>query len=140
METEKPKRKLFHKERFLEGNRQRWLLVFLACGGVILTLDALGKIQKIDSYFTFLTFLSGSFILGYSGTETMKLFRTSETSENVTQTTQTQAVQVSDSTINKDIKIDSNQPITTVVSGGGNMIIDPTHGLTHNAKEEDYIL
>jgi hypothetical protein len=89
---QKPKRKLHTKEHFLEGNRQKWLIVFLLCGGLILGLDAAHFIQKVDSYLTFLTFLSGSFILGYSGTETMKLFRVSSESvnENITETTRTE--------------------------------------------------
>ena len=75
------KRSLHDKESFMQGNRQRWLIIFLICMFLILGLDASGMIQKVDSYLTFLTFLSGSFILGYSGTETMKLFSVSSTSQ-----------------------------------------------------------
>lgn len=87
------KRKLHTKESFLEGNRQKWLVIFLLCGGIILGLDAAGFVQRVDSYLTFLTFLSGSFILGYSGTETMKLFRVSSTSETIDQNTKTEIKQ-----------------------------------------------
>ena len=84
--TNTSRRKLHAKENFLEGNRQKWLVIFLLCGGIILGLDAAGFVQRVDSYLTFLTFLSGSFILGYSGTETMKLFRVTSNSENVNET------------------------------------------------------
>jgi hypothetical protein len=29
---DKPKRTIHHKERFLEGNRQKWLVIFLFAG------------------------------------------------------------------------------------------------------------
>lgn len=109
MENNNSRRSMHSKEKFLEGNRQKWLVIFLLAGAVILFLDALGKVQHIESYLTFLTFLSGSFILGYSGTETMKLFRVTS---NVTESTQ-------------EIKQETKQ-----------RIINET--LTHNAKEDGY--
>jgi hypothetical protein len=78
-------RNIFEKEKFLKGNRQRWLVIFLICMFVILTLDATGHVQHVDSYLTFLTFLSGAFILGYSGTETMKLFTVNSSTQNINQ-------------------------------------------------------
>lgn len=82
------KRNIHEKEGFLKGNRQRWCVIFLLSALPILGLDALNVIEDATTYLTFLTFLSGSFILGYSGTETMKLFRaTSNTSnENINET------------------------------------------------------
>jgi hypothetical protein len=77
-----PRRKLFSKEGFLEGNRQKWLVVFLCFGLLILVVDALNVLKDPTPYLTFLTFCAGSFILGYSGTETMKLFRSSSENEN----------------------------------------------------------
>ena len=74
---------VFEKERFLRGNRQRWLVIFLICMFIILSMDAAGYIQRVESYLTFLTFLSGAFILGYSGTETMKLFSVNSSSQNI---------------------------------------------------------
>jgi hypothetical protein len=113
----KPKRDLHEKEGFLKGNRQRWLIVFLICMFIILGLDAVGKIQKVDSYLTFLTFLSGAFILGYSGTETMKLFTVSSTSQNIN----SESTSVMNSTSNNT-----------------NTNININETLTHNTKEEDY--
>jgi hypothetical protein len=78
-------RNIFNKETFLKGNRQKWLVIFLACMFIILTLDATGHVQHVDSYLTFLTFLSGAFILGYSGTETMRLFTVNSSSQNINQ-------------------------------------------------------
>jgi len=114
-------RNLHSKERFLQGNRQRWLVLFLACMFIILILDALHYVEKVDSYLTFLTFLSGSFILGYSGTETMKLFSVNSTSQNINN--------VASTTNNTN----SNTNATTT-----NTNININETLTHNAKEDDY--
>jgi len=105
------KRNVHEKEGFLQGNRQRWLIVFLICMFIVLGLDATGTIQKVDSYLTFLTFLSGAFIMGYSGTETMKLFSVNSSSQNINQ--------------------ESKQEIKQVTH-----IIEEK--LTHNVKEDDY--
>ena len=75
-------RKLFEKEGFLQGNRQRWCIIFLVCAGPLLVLNATGHVKDVTPFLTFLTFLSGSFILGYSGSETMKLFRAGSQTEN----------------------------------------------------------
>ena len=119
------KRSLHDKESFMQGNRQRWLIIFLICMFLILGLDASGMIQKVDSYLTFLTFLSGSFILGYSGTETMKLFSVSSTSQNVNSS----STNISDSN-------STSQSNSTSINTNTNININET--LTHNAKEDDY--
>ena len=116
-------RNLHSKERFLQGNRQRWLVLFLACMFIILILDAFHYVEKVDSYLTFLTFLSGSFILGYSGTETMKLFSVNSTSQNINN--------VASSTNNTNST--SN---TTATTTNTNININET--LTDNGKEDDY--
>jgi len=113
------KRDLHSKEKFLEGNRQRWLVVFMVCMFIVLGLDATGHIQKVDSYLTFLTFLSGAFILGYSGTETMKLFSVNSSSQNISNNTT--------ENINQNTKYESKEEIHII-----------EENLTHNAKEEDY--
>jgi len=106
-------RKLFTKEKFLEGNRQRWLVVFLSFGLLILIVDALNVLKDPTPYLTFLTFCAGSFILGYSGTETMKLFRADSTTSNQ--------------------NVEENQNITEKKD-----INIKQENLTNNAKEEDY--
>jgi hypothetical protein len=106
-------RKLFAKEGFLEGNRQKWLIVFLCFGLLILIVDALNVLKDPTPYLTFLTFCAGSFILGYSGTETMKLFRADSTNSNQN-TDEDQNI-----TEKKDVNI--KQEI-----------------LSNNAKEDDY--
>jgi len=110
-------RKLFTKEKFLEGNRQRWLIVFLVYLSVVIGLDAFHLLKDPTPYLTFLTFLAGSFILGYSGTETMKLFRASSDTQNqnVNQTV------TEDKTINEKKDINLNEQY-----------------FTNNAKEDDY--
>jgi hypothetical protein len=112
---ERPRRKLFEKERFLEGNRQKWLVVFLAFGLLVLITDALNVLKDPTPYLTFLTFCAGSFILGYSGTETMKLFRADST------------------TVNQNINEDRNE--NSYIKKDINV---KEERLTNNAKEEDY--
>jgi hypothetical protein len=111
----KENRKLFTKEGFLEGNRQRWLVIFLVYGSLIMGLDAFRLLKDVTPYFTYLSFLAGGFLLGYSGTETMKLFRASTITqdENITESSISQA----DINVNKNI----NEQV-----------------LTNNAKEDDY--
>jgi hypothetical protein len=123
---DKPKRTIHHKERFLEGNRQKWLVIFLFAGCVVLFFDAINKIHNVDSYLTFLTFLSGSFILGYSGTETMKLFRVTSNRE------------VIEERYTEDVKIEENINETSYSESVHTIILKEP--LTHNAKEEDYKL
>lgn len=108
-----PRRKLFTKERFLEGNRQKWLIVFLVFGALILGLDAFHLLKDPTPYLTFLTFCAGSFILGYSGTETMKLFRANSTYDNQTSNS------FNDSIENRNINFNEQF-------------------LSNNAKESDY--
>lgn len=124
MDTDKPKRNLHHKEKFLEGNRQKWLIVFLFAAAVVLFFDAINKIHNVDSYLTFLTFLSGSFILGYSGTETMKLFRV--TSNN----------SVSEEKYTENVKTEEIKNHTSYSESKQTILIQ--HPLSHNTKEEGY--
>jgi hypothetical protein len=107
------RRDLFQKENFMEGNRQRWVFIFLAFMILIITLDALRLLKDPTPYLTFLTFLAGSFILGYSGTSVMQLFRSSSTTENQ--------------------NIEDNQNITEKKEVSIKQEI-----LTNNAKEDDY--
>jgi len=109
----KPPRKLFAKEKFLEGNRQKWLVIFLIYGSIIMAFDAFHLLKDVTPYFTYLTFCAGGFLLGYSGTETMKLFRASSTTE-------TQNVN-ENSNINENKNVNINQQL-----------------FTNNAKEDDY--
>jgi hypothetical protein len=117
------KRHIHSKEGFLKGNRQRWLVIFLICMFLILGLDATGKVEKVDSYLTFLTFLSGSFILGYSGTETMKLFSVSSSTQNV-------------NNVSSSVNTNNNNSVSESNNTNTNININET--LTHNAKEDDY--
>jgi hypothetical protein len=109
------RRKLFQKERFLEGNRQKWLVVFLGFGLLVLIVDALNVLKDPTPYLTFLTFCAGSFILGYSGTETMKLFR----ADSITENQNINENRNENSYVRKDVNIKEER-------------------LTNNAKEEDY--
>ena len=110
-------RKLFAKEKFCEGNRQKWLIIFLIYLTIIMTLDAFHLLKDVTPYLTFLTFLAGAFILGYSGTETMKLFRASSADENQNISEQNNH----NSTFNENRNINVSEQF-----------------LTNNAKESDY--
>lgn len=110
-------RKLFTKEAFLGGNRQKWVVIFLIVMSIILGLDASQKLKDPTPYLTFLTFLAGAFILGYSGSETMKLFRASSETDN-------QNIS-EDREENKTVNENKNVNLTEQV-------------LTNNAKEGDY--
>lgn len=116
-------RKLFTKEKFCEGNRQKWLIVFLVYLSMLMGLDAFHLLKDVTPYLTFLTFLAGAFILGYSGTETMKLFRANSTTDNqnVTQDVTQDVSQNSTQDINETKDINLNEQV-----------------LTNNAKEDDY--
>lgn len=80
---------------------------------LVLALDALRLLKDPTPYLTFLTFLAGSFILGYSGTSVMQLFRSSSTTENQSSNS------YDNSTENRNINF--NEQL-----------------LSNNAKESDY--
>jgi len=111
------RRTLFQKENFMEGNRQRWVFIFLALMILIISLDALHLLKDPTPYLTFLTFLAGSFILGYSGTSVMQLFRSSSVTENQ----------------NVDQHVEENRNINETKD-----ISLSEQILTNNAKENDY--
>ena len=102
------KRSLFTKEGFLEGNRQKWLIVFLIYLSIILGLDATHLLKDVTPYLTFLTFLAGAFILGYSGTETMKLFRANSDTQNVNQTQDINQTVTENQNVNENIVEEGN--------------------------------
>jgi len=108
-------RKLFAKEKFCEGNRQRWLIVFLAFMSIIVCLDAAHLLRDVTPYLTFMTFLAGAFLLGYSGSETMKLFKANSITENQNITQD----------VNQDINVNKNINVTDQI-------------LTNNTKDDDY--
>lgn len=61
------------KERFLEGNRQRWAVLLILCGGGILFANS--RISDFDPepYLTFLTMIGCVFLLGMSADSVMKI-------------------------------------------------------------------
>jgi len=116
-------RKLFTKEKFCEGNRQKWLIVFLVYLSLLMGLDAFHLLKDVTPYLTFLTFLAGAFILGYSGTETMKLFRANSTTDN--------------QNITQDVNQNLNQNSTKEIKETKDINLNE-QTLTNNAKEGDY--
>lgn len=111
--AENKQRKLFTKEGFLEGNRQKWCVVYLIAGSIILGLDAYHLLKDPTPYLTFLTFLAGAFILGYSGSETMKLFRANsqESDQNVDEKIEqtTKEDRTSTETVNENVVAEGSQ-------------------------------
>ena len=53
------------KERFLEGNRQRWAVLLILCAGAVMYVDAKHGIEA-QPYLTFLTVIGCVFLGGMS--------------------------------------------------------------------------
>lgn len=60
------------KEKFLEGNRQRWLVILLALAGGVLLADMRAGIDP-QPYLTFLTVIGPAFILGMAWNANSKI-------------------------------------------------------------------
>ena len=81
MNTPKKKRRHpLHKERFLEGTRQKWMLVFLLSGGAVLGVTAVYGIDPIP-FMQFLTVSVAMFIAGATGSSMIKEFKTGSIEE-----------------------------------------------------------
>lgn len=62
----KPRRHPCAKQRFLEGNRQKWAAVLILCAFGILMADVYEPSIDPEPYLSFLTVIGGLFILGMS--------------------------------------------------------------------------
>ena len=60
------------KEHFLEGNRQKWLVVLLALAGGVLVADMWAGVEPTP-YLTFLTVIGPAFILGMAWNANSKI-------------------------------------------------------------------
>jgi hypothetical protein len=69
------RRSPLEKERWLEGNRQRWLGVGVAMWAVVLACHCWGALADPQPFLTSITALVGAFVLGASGTDAMKIYR-----------------------------------------------------------------
>lgn len=69
------KRDPLDKEKFMEGNRQRWAAIFLVSGAVVLFVNVwIGLQFDPDPYMQFLLGIGSLFILGASGDSLMKTY------------------------------------------------------------------
>lgn len=81
------------KERFGEGNRQKWVAILLGCGAAVLFIQVYAKIDPVP-YLQFLTVVGGSGILGWSVDSAVKAYRVdsktiTETETSISESTET---------------------------------------------------
>lgn len=57
MSDPKPRRAPLDKQRFGEGNRQKWLAILIGCAACVLYVDSKKAGFNPDPYLTFLTFI-----------------------------------------------------------------------------------
>lgn len=112
------KRDPLDKENFLEGNRQRWALVFLGCGAAVLFVNIWIGVQfDPTAYMQFLLAIGSLFILGASGDSWVKAYSVKSIRQTEVQE-ETKRIE-----IDKDVKDDS-LPDTNIVIGYQNKYSD----------------
>lgn len=99
------------KEHFLEGIRQKWAIVFLLCGGLVLGVHLWVGSFDPSPYMQFLLAIGGLFILGASGDSWVKGY-------SVKSITETQAREETKRAV-VDISDDS-QPDNNIIMGFNN--------------------
>jgi len=120
---EKPRRSPLNKDRFLEGNRQRFTMILLGCMFVLLWATIQYNIQ-VDSFLTFLTFIGSFFLGGASLTAWTQANKTQTINQNVNQnSTMEETV-----TTKREVTIDKKEDVKIEVKRPA------------NGKEEDYSL
>lgn len=87
------KRNPLDKQNFLQGNRQRWCLIFTVIGLIIMVATSYGWITNPEPFLQFFLSIGVSFILGASASAVMNSWRASSSTESI----ETQ----SDKTINR---------------------------------------
>lgn len=70
---EAPRRNPLTKEKFLEGNRQKWCVVFIVLGLVILGVSAAFPHINPAPFMTYFTTIGGLFIIGSSLDSVLKI-------------------------------------------------------------------
>lgn len=68
-----PRRNPLLKERFLEGNRQKWALLLIICATGVLVANVYNTALDPEPYLTFLTMIGCVFLLGMSVDSVMKI-------------------------------------------------------------------
>lgn len=83
----KPRRNVFDKERFLEGNRQKWAGLFTLMGLLVLICSAYGWVKDPAPFLQFFLSIGVTFILGASVSDVMKTWKTESSSKSETTVT-----------------------------------------------------
>ena len=86
----KPRRNVFDKERFLEGNRQKWAGLFTLMGLLVLVSSAYGWVKDPAPFLQFFLSIGVTFILGASASDVIKSWKTDSSSRNETTVTTSQ--------------------------------------------------
>ena len=82
------------KEKFLEGNRQRWAVIFLLCGAGVLVANTMMPSLDPVPYMQFLMAIGSLFILGASASDWVKTYQvTSVRNTQIKEETKREVVQ-----------------------------------------------
>jgi hypothetical protein len=98
------------KDKFGEGNRQKWTVIFLACMFIVMITQVYAHIDVVP-YLQFLTILCGVMLAGLSGSDMMKAYKvesvnqTIETDQNITEN-ENQNINETENITNTEIRID----------------------------------
>ena len=72
---DKPRRNPLDKERFGEGNRQKWAMVFIAVGLFSLLVAAVNPYIDIAPFMVYFTAIAAVVLAGASGDSMLKIMR-----------------------------------------------------------------
>lgn len=104
----KPRRHPLAKERFFEGNRQRWAGIFTFIGLLIMVGTGYGWIKDPAPFLQFFLSVGVTFILGASATSVMNSWRT--------QSDSAQEIMKSDQDINETQNINRNENLNETIN------------------------
>jgi hypothetical protein len=82
MKKKKERRNPLDKERWLEGNRQKWALFLFVVGLFTLGLTSFGFIHDPAPFLGYFSGIGITFILGASADSFMKIFKIDSTTQN----------------------------------------------------------
>lgn len=106
----KQRRHPLAKERFLEGNRQRWAAIFTAIGLLVMLCTSYAWIKDPAPFLQFFLSIGVTFILGASATAVMNSWKVN--SQNVTETLD----ESSKEQLSEEKNITEKQEITETIS------------------------
>lgn len=119
------------KEKFLEGNRQKWAVIFLACGGLVLLVNVLVPNFDPVPYMQFLLAIGSLFILGASGDSWVKAYKVSSIKETeIKEETKRQIIETKD---------ESEPDKTVIVQFEGQYFDDVSYAPLSYAQEQETV-